>query len=252
MDKEIRLDFFDSQGNLKPFETFSEELRQVYEQLEGIQADNFIKELTGPQNDYNPVDVLQKFHFVDRKIYLNEEITDEIAQRILQQIQFWNAQDLFNETPEKLRPAIQIYINTPGGDLYATWLIIDCISNSKTPVVTIVTGTAYSGGFFITLAGHGRYAFPHASFMFHQGSTLIVGDAHKALQQSDNYKGMLKEIKKYVLGHTDISPELYDKHKTDDWYFDVKNAIKYNIIDDICTNINGIPNETMEDNNNEG
>ena len=130
MDKEFRLDFFDSQGNLKPFETFSEELRQVYEQLEDIQTDNFIKELTDPQNDYNPNDVLQKFHFIDRKIYLNEEITDEIAQQILQQIQFWNAQDIFNETPEELKPAIQIYINTPGGDLYATWLIIDCISNS--------------------------------------------------------------------------------------------------------------------------
>lgn len=250
-DREIRLDFIDSNGQLKPFETFMSEIREVYDQLEDMQMDKFIKELTGPQNDYDPKEVLSKFHFVDRKLYLNTEINDEVAKEFLEKIQFWNAQDDYNDVPKEDRGAIQIYINTPGGDLFSTWQIIDTIKNSITPVVTIVTGTAYSGGFFIAIAGHERQAFPHAAFMFHQGSTLVAGDAHKFLQQADNYKDILKAVKKHVLSNTKISSELYDKHKPDDWYMDTKTALKYKVIDLICNNTNGALDDREEEEINE-
>lgn len=238
-DKEIRFDFYNSDGSLKSFETFSSEIKEIYDQLEGIEINQFMRYINGPQNDFSPNEVLNKYHFLDRKLYLDTEITDDTSREFLEKIQLWNAEDDFNEIPPEQRAAIQIYINTPGGDLFATWQIIDTITNSKTPIITIVTGTAYSGGFFIAISGHERQAFPHAGFMFHQGSTLVAGDAHKFLQQADNYKDMLKEIKKYVLDNTDISPDLYDKHKLDDWYINTKNALKYGIIDKICTNING-------------
>lgn len=239
-DKEIRLDFMDSNGQLKPFETFMNEIREVYDQLEGIQMDRFMKELTGPQNDYNPDELLSKFHFLDRKLYINGDVNDALAREFLEKIQFWNAQDDFNGIPREDRGVIQIYINTCGGDVVAAMQIIDVIKNSTTPVVTIVTGTAYSAGFFISIAGHERQAFPHASFLFHQGSALVEGDAHKFLQQADNYKSTLKAIKKHVLSNTKISSELYDKHKPDDWFMNAKTALKYGIIDTICSDTNGL------------
>lgn len=247
MAEEIRLDFYNEDGSLKPFDTFAAELKSVYEKLDGTSVNKFTRFLTHPTNDYVPQELLEKFHFLDRKLYLNDEINESVAKEFLEKIQFWNAEDDFNGTPPDQRGVIQIYINTPGGDLFATWQIIDTIKNSKTPIVTIVTGTAYSGGFFISIAGHERYAFPHAYLMFHQGSTLIAGDAHKSLQQADNYKDILKAIKKHVLGNTKIPADLYDKHKPDDWYFDSKSALKYGIIDAICTNNNGEIEEDMED-----
>lgn len=238
-DKEIRIDFFNSDGSLKSFETFSNELREIYDQLEGVQPNYFMRQLTGPANDFDPIEVMKKFQFIDRKLYLNKEIDDELAREFLEKIQFWNAEDECNGIPEEDRGVIQIYINTPGGDLFATWQIVDTIKNSTTPVATIVTGTAYSGGFFITIAGHQKYAFPHAAFMFHQGSTLVAGDAHKFLQQADNYKDVLKQVKKHVIDNTNIPSELYDKHKADDWFFNTKQAMKYGIIDGLFTTVNG-------------
>ena len=244
-DKEIRLDFYNEDGTLKSFDSFASELKEVYDQLEGVTINKFMKLLTGPQSDYSPLEVLDKYHFLDRKLYLNNEIDEKVASAFLEKIQFWNAEDDFNNVPVEDRGVIQIYINTPGGSLLDTWQIIDAIQGSKTPVVTIVTGVAYSAGFFITLAGHERYAFPHASFLFHQGSNLIVGDAHKAIQQADNYKDMLKILKKYVLKHTKITSDIYDKHKPDDWYINTAQALKYGIIDGICNDVNGEIDESI-------
>jgi len=75
--------------------------------------------------------------------------------------------------------------------------------------------------------------------MFHQGSTLVAGDAHKFLQQADNYKDVLKQVKKHVIDNTNIPSELYDKHKADDWFFNTKQAMKYGIIDGLFTTVNG-------------
>lgn len=251
MGNEIRLDFYNSDGTLKPFEKFSEELKEIYQQLEGTSVNKFMNFLTGQSNDYSPNEILEKYHFLDRKLYLNDEITDVVAKEFLEKIQLWNAEDEFNDIPPEERGAIQIYINTPGGELVATWQIIDAIRGSKTPVVTFVTGTAYSGGFFIAIAGHQRCAFPHATFMFHEGSNCIAGDAHKTVQQAEFYKTSLKTLKKYVLENTSISSELYEKHKADDWFFDVNNALKYDVIDYICSDVNGNTDEDEEDEENE-
>lgn len=234
---EIKLDFYNEDGSLKPFSEFSSELESIYKQLEQTSGNQFMMYLTSPRNDFEPAQIINKFHFLDRKLYLNTEITETIAQDFLEKIQFWNAEDDFNETSDDDRGVIQLFINSPGGDLYATMQIVDTILNSKTPVVTVVTGIAYSGGFLIAIAGDHRMAFPHATFMFHEGSNMVIGDAHKTLQQSDFYKNMLKQMKKYVLDRTKIDPSVYDSHQKDDWYFTVNQALKHGVIDEICTEI---------------
>lgn len=240
----ISLDFYNSDGTLKPFEDFASELEGIYKQLESVSGNQFINFLTNPKNEYDPAALLSKYHFLDRKIYINSEITEEIAQEVLEKIQFWNGEDEFNNVPindEGLYQsgAIQVYINTPGGGLFSTLQIVDTIKSSKTPVITIVTGTAYSGGFLIAIAGHVRLAFPHATFLFHEGSNMIIGDAHKALQQSDFYKSTLKKMKKLVLNCTEIDPATYEKHQKDDWFFGVEKAVQLGVIDEICDDVNG-------------
>lgn len=237
---EIRIDFMDSDGKLKSKDQFVKEMEELYNQVsDTVPANEFIRLLSGPLNDFHPGEVLEKYHFIDRKIYINGEINPDMARDVLEKIQIWNAEDEFNGTPEDKRNPIQVFINSNGGCLYSSLQIIDTIQRSLTPVVTIVTGTAFSGAFFITIAGHVRLAFPHASFMCHQGSALFTGDAHKLIQQVDDYKKSLKMIKKHVLANTKIPAELYKKHEPDDWYMYVDDALKYGIIDKITSGVNG-------------
>ena len=239
----MKIDIYDENGNLKDKETFVNELGQIYEQLSEnaktcVEEPHFI-DLFAPDMEFDPQNVLEKYQFVERKLYLDTEITEDMSRYFLERIQFWNAEDEFDGAEIDKRIPIQIYINSPGGILTAAFQIIDAIQNSKTPVITIATGTAYSAAFFILTAGHFRYAFPNATFLFHQGSGGTIGDAHKVLQQSKFYESLLKQIKNHVLNTTQISPEQYEKHETDDWYFNTEKALKLGAIDKISTDVNG-------------
>lgn len=241
--EQVKIDVFDENGNLKDKETFLNELGQVYEQLSEDVKDN--KEVCNfidmfiPDAEFEPQNVLDKYQFIERKLYLDTEITEEVGRHILERIQFWNAEDDFNKEEMDRRIPIQIYIDSPGGLITTAFQIIDAIQQSRTPVITVATGTAYSAAFFILTAGHERQAFPNATFLFHQGSGGTIGDAHKVLQQSKFYESLLKQIKNHVLKTTKISPELYEKHETDDWYFNTEKALKLGAIDRISTDVNG-------------
>lgn len=244
----IRIDFVDDNGNLKDEETFLKEMKEVYGQVSkeinncGCKHNssvNFMDLFCSEIDLLDPGAVLDRYQFIERKLYLDAEITEEIGHFFLERIQFWNAEDEFNETPIEERIPIQIYIDSPGGLITTSFQIIDMIQKSKTPVVTIATGTAYSGAFFILTAGHVRYAFPNATFLFHEGSGGTLGDAHKVLQQSKFYESLLRQIKTHVLSTTKIPVSLYEKHEKDDWYFNAKKALKLGVIDEISDSVNG-------------
>lgn len=243
---EMRLNLFNDEGKLIPYDDFLIKIQDLYESLskevedrnEDLQfMDFFVSE---DASVFDPMTTIEQYQFVDRKIYLSEEIEESTGKFITEKIQFWNSEDEFNKTPKENRKPIQIYISSPGGLLTTTLEIIDTIQNSKTPVYTIVTGTAYSGAFFISIAGHKRFAFKNATFLFHEGSAGTMGDIHKIMQQSAFYKKiLLKAVREHVINTTDITSELYEEHKKDDWYFDTATALKLNVIDEICTDVNG-------------
>lgn len=244
-DKEVRIEFTDEDGKLKSKKQFLEELSEVYDELEEAAGGSdeeitFMDLFASPETDFDTKLVLEKYQFVDRKLYLDTEIVSDTGKAFIEKIQFWNAEDNFNQTPVEERIPIQIYIDSPGGDLTTTMAIVDAIKTSKTPVYTIVTGTAYSGGFFIGIAGHKRFGFKNSTYLFHEGSGAFAGDAHKLCQQSAFYKNiLLKQIKDHVLESTKITEQTYDKHYKDDWYFDAAKALKFDVIQEICTDVNG-------------
>ena len=148
-------------------------------------------------------------------------------------IRFWNIMDDEENLPIEQRRPILLYIDSPGGDLVAAFTIIDSIRMSKTPVYTINTGAAYSGGFFTFIAGHKRYTYPHASFLYHEGSTEVGGDAGKFQNFSDFYKKQLAQLKDITLEYTNISEELYQEKRRDDWWISADEAIKLGVADEI-------------------
>lgn len=173
---------------------------------------------------------------INREIYLSK-IVDGTGTTIDGYIRFWNAQDDKANIPIEERKPIKIYIDSTGGCLIDTFTMIDSISLSRTPVWTICTGAAYSGGFFTFIAGHKRIAYPTASFMFHEGSTGNMADAGKFRNYADFYYKQLDTLKDITIKYSSITDEEYEKHKKDDWWFTSKEGVEHGFIDEIATTL---------------
>lgn len=150
-------------------------------------------------------------------------------------IRFWNSVDNEENIPVEERKPIKIFIHSPGGLLTSTFTIIDAIKMSKTPVYTIAMGETYSGGFFTFLAGHKKFAYPHASFLYHEGATANGGDANKFRNFAKFYEVQLEQLRQVVLDNSSISEEEYEKHIKDDWWLTAEEAVNYGIADAIIT-----------------
>ena len=184
-----------------------------------------------------------------RELYLFE-ISSGTGSTIDGYIRFWNEYDNERNIPIEQRIPIKIYIDSCGGSLTDTFTIIDAIKLSKTPVWTINLGCAYSGGFFVFICGHKRIvsslcrvfvrcghkriAYPHASFLFHEGSTGTSGTSSQFENYTAFYKRQLEQLKNIVLENTSISQEEYQDIKKDDIWYDVKDGIEKGFIDEVA------------------
>lgn len=179
-------------------------------------------------------DVLNLNSSWNRQLSLGE-IDLDVGDAIEEVIRFFNQLDDEQRLPIKERDPIKILINSTGGDLNATFTIIDSINMSKTPVYTIATGCTYSGGFFTFISGHKRLAYPHATFMFHEGSVSNNGDAGKFRNFASFYEKQLEAIKALVLDKTSIDEKFYEKIRRDDYWINAKEAIEKGVADEILT-----------------
>lgn len=184
------------------------------------------------KENYDFTDIVDLDNALSRRLHLGDIDTD-VADAVDNYIRFFNRIDDEEEIPIDKREPIKIYINSGGGDLMGTLTIIDAIKASATPVYTINIGCAYSGGFFIFIAGYKRFAYPNSTFLFHEGSTGSFGDAHKFNNWADFYKKVLLKLKTIVLDYTDITEEEYNAHIKDDWWFLAEDALQCKICDEI-------------------
>ena len=178
-------------------------------------------------------DILNLDGALNREIYVGD-ISGGMGQTVDGYIRFWNRYDEVHKIPIEDREPIKIYIDSNGGNLNDTFTMIDAISMSKTPVWTICTGAAYSGGFFTFIAGHKRIAYNHASFLYHEGSTGNAADAGKFRNFAEFYQKELDQLKEITLKYTKITPEEYKEHIKDDWWMTADEALKYGVCDEIA------------------
>lgn len=201
--------------------------------MKDIKITDLVKSLIESDKDqYDFGDITDLSNALNRQLNVGE-IDGNVGDAIDSYIRFFNRQDEQDGIPVEERVPIKIYIDSPGGDLIATFTMINSIRMSKTPVWTINIGAAYSGGFFTFIAGHKRFAYPLSSFLFHEGSTGTSGDAGKFRNFADFYKKELDNLKKVVLEYTNITEEDYEKHINDDWWFTAEEALEYGICDEI-------------------
>lgn len=230
---------FNEDGSIKPKDEFMQDISDFYDSVANSSEDNLIDALYDSEDSLMPQNVLSNYDFISRTIYITTDISSTTSKEIIRKIRFWNISDEIDKIPVEKRNPIKIYIDTPGGDLTATFSIIGAMQLSKTPIHTITYGLGYSGGFFIGINGHKRFGFPHSAYLFHEGSAVEMGDAHKFLQHIDFYKMQLKKIKQIVINSTKITEDDYESHRKDDWFFSVEDALRYGIIDEIIESFEG-------------
>lgn len=113
-------------------------------------------------------------------------------------------------TYENLDPkprTLTLYVNSPGGDLYQAFALIDMMRNSKHPIQTVGIGLVMSAGFLIFAAGTKgmRYAAKNTSFMCHQFSESSEGKYHDvkaAIKESERLNSRMLDILKESTGQT--------------------------------------------------
>lgn len=200
------------------------------DELRDIINEEINKAKKGDSVDFE--DIIDLHNALDRQIYIGS-VSPGLGIAVDTMIRFWNKYDNEKNIPIEKRKPIRMYIDSCGGQLTDAFTIINTMRMSKTPVYTIVVGAAYSAGFFISIAGHKRFAYPLASFLYHEGSAANGGTANQFQNFSEFYKKQLKQLKTHTLECTKISEELYEDIKRDDFWMTAEEALKLGCIDSI-------------------
>ena len=188
--------------------------------------------MTNVKDDIKTFDDFLNLNSALNREILIGEIVDGLGVSVESYIRYWNKQD--EGIPREDRKPIKIYIDSLGGMLTDSMTIIDAIKMSKTPVIGICTGCAYSGGFFIFISCDQRIAYPHSSYLFHEGATSTGGTSGQFQNYAAFYKKQLDQLKDIVLDNTDITEDEYRDIKKDDIWYDAKEALEKGIADVIA------------------
>ena len=163
----------------------------------------------------------------ERIIFLGTPIDDQVANLIVAQLLFLNHED-----PER---EIFMYINSPGGVVYAGFAIYDTMKMISNPVSTVAVGVTASFGTVLLTAGTKgrRFALPHATIHMHQplgGAQGQATDIEIAARQILRQKAILNDILSKSTGQP---LEVIERDTDRDFYLDAKGAVEYGLVDEV-------------------
>jgi ATP-dependent Clp protease protease subunit len=168
---------------------------------------------------------------MDRIIFLGVPINDDVANIIQAQLLFLESSD-----PSK---DIQIYLNTPGGSVYAGLGIYDTMQYISSDVATICTGMAASMGAVLLTAGAKgkRTALPHSRVMIHQPMGGAEGQASDIEITTREILKLRDELYNIVAKHSGNSFERIQKDSDRDYWMTAQEAKDYGMIDEVLVRI---------------
>ncbi|CAM4088755.1 ATP-dependent Clp endopeptidase proteolytic subunit ClpP [Saccharibacillus endophyticus] len=163
----------------------------------------------------------------DRIIFLGTEVNDVVANAIIAQLLFLEAED-----PEK---DIYLYINSPGGSITAGMAIFDTMQFIKADVSTICVGMAASMGAFLLNAGAKgkRFALPNSEIMIHQPLGGAQGQASDIEIRARRIIALREKLNRIMSERTGQPIERIDKDTDRDYFMDAAAAAEYGIIDKV-------------------
>ncbi|MCO5235379.1 MAG: ATP-dependent Clp protease proteolytic subunit [Chitinophagaceae bacterium] len=164
---------------------------------------------------------------MDRIIFLGYPISDEVGNIV-------TAQLLFLESTDRTRD-IQMYVNSPGGSVYAGFGVYDTMQYISPDIATICTGMAASMAAVLMCAGAKgkRTALKHARIMMHQPSSGAAGQASDVLITVNEVKKIKAELYEVIAYHSGQEQDKIAKDFDRDFWMTATEAKEYGLVDEV-------------------
>ena len=162
-----------------------------------------------------------------RIVFLGTPINDQISNLIVAQLLYLNGED--RDAP------ISMYINSPGGVVYAGLAIYDTMQMISNPIRTVAIGATASFGTVLLTAGTKgeRYALPNATIHMHQPLGGVQGQATEIEIQAREILRLKTRLNEILAFHTGQKPDVIE-HDTDrDFYVTAQQAVEYGLVDQV-------------------
>ncbi len=163
----------------------------------------------------------------ERIVFVGTPINDQIANLIVAQLLYLNREDDEQE--------IQMFINSPGGAIYAGLAIYDTMQQISAPISTVAVGvTASFGTVLLTAGSHGRrFALPNATIHMHQPLGGAQGQASDIVIQAEEIVRLKKRLLNVFVEHTGKDAKTIEKDTDRDIYMTAQQAVDYGLIDSV-------------------
>ncbi len=170
-----------------------------------------------------------------RIIFLGQQVDDDIANRICAEMVLLASEDDKRD--------ISLYINSPGGSVYAGMAIYDIMQYVPNDIATYAMGMAASMGQFLLTAGTAgkRYALPHAQILMHQPSGGIGGTASDIRIQAEQMLYIKRTLFERTAYHTGQPIEQIEKDADRDRWFTAEEAKDYGFVDQVIRSAVEVP-----------
>jgi len=171
----------------------------------------------------------------ERIVFLGTPIDDAVGNLIMAQLLHLESED-----PDK---DINLYINSPGGDITALFAIYDTMQYVKPDVSTIVMGQAASAAAVLLLAGKKakRFALPHSRILLHQPHGGAEGQAVDIEIQAREMTRNRKLLERLIAEHTGQPLETVSRDTDRDFILTAEAAVEYGVVDEIITTRGSVP-----------
>ena len=163
----------------------------------------------------------------NRIIFLGTPINDQVANLIVAQLLFLNQED--RDAP------INMYINSPGGQVYAGMAIYDTMNMIPNPISTVAVGMTASFGTVLLAAGTigQRYALPNSTIHLHQPLGGAQGQVTDIEIQAKEFIRLRQNLNEILALHTGQDIETIEKDTERDFWMDAHSAVKYGLADKV-------------------
>jgi ATP-dependent Clp protease protease subunit len=167
----------------------------------------------------------------ERIVFLGTPVTEDIANLIVAQLLHLQAED-----PDK---DISLYVNSPGGSVYAGLAIYDTMQYVKPDIQTICVGIAMSMGALLLAGGAEgkRLALPNAKILIHQVSSSFQGQASDIEIHAREIIDTRSRLDKIMAKHTGQDLEKVAKDTERDYFMSAEEAQEYHLIDKVISHV---------------
>lgn len=163
----------------------------------------------------------------NRIIFVGTQITDQSANVIVAQLLYLSNED--SEAP------IQMYINSPGGVIYAGLAIYDTMQMISNPINTLAVGVTASFGTVLLTAGTPgqRFALPHSTIHLHQPLGGVQGQATDIEIQANEILRLRDKLNSILSSHTGQSVDKIKNDTERDYWLTAQEAVEYGLVDKV-------------------